>query len=60
MLSQKYTTLNMLRTSQNTNELTAFEDLNSPFNWNSTPMVPLDNTGMVYFTPNVCTVFAPY
>ena len=51
MLPQMQDTLNMLRTSQNNKNLTAYEELNGKFDWNQTPIAPLGTRGMLLTTP---------
>jgi hypothetical protein len=48
MLPQMKDTLNMLRTSRNNNKLTQYKKMNYLFDWNRTPMSPLNNKGKVY------------
>lgn len=59
-LPQMETILNMMRTLRNDNSKTAYNEIHGPFYWNKAPLVPLDNKGMVYITPNARNAFAPY
>jgi hypothetical protein len=60
MLPQMEDTLNMMRTSRNNNDKTAYEEIHGAFDWNKTPLAPLGNKGMVYLTPNTRNTFAPH
>ena len=60
MIPQIQDTLNMLRTSRNDNNLTAYEEIKGSFDWNQTPMTPLGNKGVVYITPDARNTFTPH
>ena len=60
MLPQMQDTLNMLRTSWNNNNLTAYEELNGKFDWNRTPIAPLGTRGMLFITPDSRNTFYPH
>ena len=60
MLPQMQDTLNMLRTSQNNNNLTAYEKLNGKFDWNQTPIASLGTRGMLFIHPDSRNTFAPH
>ena len=57
---QMQDTLNMLRTSRNNIILTAYEELNSKFDWNRTPIDPLGTRGMLFIHPDSRNTFDPH
>ena len=58
-LLQIQQTLNMLRTSQQNNSLTADKELSGPFDWHVTPMAPLGNSAAVFIAPDNREMYAP-
>ena len=60
MLPQMQDTLNMLRTSRNNNNLTAYEELNGKFDWNRIPIAPLGTRGIIFIHPDSRNTFAPH
>jgi hypothetical protein len=59
-LEQTQDTLNMLRTSRREPTLSAYDDLEEPFDFNKTPLAPLGTKGLIYEDPTVRNSFAPH
>ena len=59
-LPQAQMTLNMLRTSRQNNNKTAFEELHGPFDFNKTPIAPLGTKALIYDDPDSRTSWAPH
>ena len=50
-LQQVQETLNLLRTSQRNNKISAYKDMAGPFDYNKTPMAPLGTKGLAFVDP---------
>ena len=59
-IEQAQDTLNMLHTSQHDNSLSAYDDLEGPFDFNKTPIAPLGTKALIYDNPKVRNTFAPH
>ena len=59
-LAQVQDSLNMLRTSRRNPTISAYEDLEGPFDYNKTPFVPLGTKALVYDDPDSRAAWAPH
>ena len=59
-LEQTQDTLNMLCTSHRDPTLSAYKDLDGPFDFNKTPLAPLGTKALIYEDPTVRNSFAPH
>ena len=60
MVEQDQDTLNMLHTSRCDPTLSAYDDLEEPFDFNKTPVAPLGTKALIYEDPTVQNSFAPH
>jgi len=59
-LPQAQMTLNMLRTSRQNPNKTAYEELHGQFDFNKTPIAPLGTRALIYDDPDSRTSWAPH
>jgi len=59
-LPQVQDTLNMLRTSRRNPTISAYEDLEGPYDYNKTPMSILGTKSLILDDPNTRTAYAPH
>ena len=59
-LQQVQDSLNFLRTSRRNPKISAYEDLEGPFDYNKTPFGILGTKGLVYESPETRSAYAPH